>query len=132
MRSDFEKAFKSQYPHADYLACLKLDNSTNGYSLKNEVDKPDVNFWVCVGVNASWWAFQHQQSKVDELKLKLSEDSRILHNVIDIERKKNDELQKRVDAAQKLIQQWRDFETYSDDCANELEQALKGGNHESN
>ena len=68
MRSEFEKAFKNQYPHADYLACLKFDDSTNGYSLKKEVDKPDVNFWVCVGVNASWWAWQHQQSKVDELQ----------------------------------------------------------------
>ncbi|MCI3877725.1 hypothetical protein [Acinetobacter higginsii] len=34
--------------------------------------------------------------------------------------------QKRINAAEKLIQQWRDAETYSDDCANELEQALKG------
>lgn len=36
--------------------------------------------------------------QVDELQLKLGEDNRILHNVIEIERKKNDELQKRVDA----------------------------------
>lgn len=39
---------------------------------------------------------QHQQSKVDELQLKLSEESRILHNVIDIEYKKRDELQKQI------------------------------------
>lgn len=41
-------------------------------------------------------AWQHQQSKVDELQLKLSEESRILHNVIDIGYKKRDELQKQI------------------------------------
>lgn len=40
---------------------------------------------------------QSKQAEVDELQLKLSEDSRVLHNVIDIERKKCEELQKRVD-----------------------------------
>ena len=40
---------------------------------------------------------QSKQAEVDELQLKLSEDSRVLHNVIDIERKKCEELQKRID-----------------------------------
>ena len=42
---------------------------------------------------------QSKQDEVDELQLKLSEDSRVLHNVIDIERKKCEELQKRIDEA---------------------------------
>ena len=42
---------------------------------------------------------QSKQAEVDELQLKLSEDSRVLHNVIDIERKKCEELQKRIDEA---------------------------------
>ena len=38
-----------------------------------------------------------RQAEVDELQLKLSEDSRVLHNVIDIERRKCEKLQKRID-----------------------------------
>ena len=44
-----------------------------------------------------------KQAEVDELQLKLSEDSRVLHNVIDIERKKCEELQKRIDGALKIL-----------------------------
>lgn len=40
---------------------------------------------------------QSKQAEVDELQLKLREDSRVLHNVIDIERRKCEELQKRID-----------------------------------
>ena len=40
---------------------------------------------------------QSKQAEVDGLQLKLSEDSRVLHNVIDIERKKCEKLQKRID-----------------------------------
>ena len=40
---------------------------------------------------------QSKQAEVDGLQLKLSEDSRVLHNVIDIERRKCEELQKRID-----------------------------------
>ena len=42
---------------------------------------------------------QSKQAEMDGLQLKLSEDSRVLHNVIDIERKKCEELQKRIDEA---------------------------------
>lgn len=42
---------------------------------------------------------QSKQAEVDELQLKLSEDLRVLHNVIDIERRKCEELQKRIDEA---------------------------------
>lgn len=52
---------------------------------------------------------------VDMAKLSLKQQAKI------------DEQQKQIDAAQKLIQEWRDVETYSDDCANQLEQALRGG-----
>ena len=75
MRSEFEKAFKKEYQQADYLAALKFNEVNNGYMPIKEVDPPDVNFWVCVGVNASWWAFQHQQSKVDELQA----ENKMLH-----------------------------------------------------
>ena len=44
---------------------------------------------------------QSKQAEVDELQLRLSEDSRVLHNVIDIERRKCEELQKLIDDALK-------------------------------
>ena len=51
-------------------------------------------------LEAAWEAGQQsKQAEIDELQLKLSEDSRVLHNVIDIERKKCEELQKRIDEA---------------------------------
>lgn len=78
--------------------------------------------------------WQHQQAKVEELQLKISEDSRILHNVIDLESKKNGELQKRVDAVTHLIRGLRaEFDLWMDvECPQVerqielLEQALKG------
>ena len=49
---------------------------------------------------------QSKKAEVDELQLKLSEDSRVLHNVIDIERKKCEELQKRIDRAVERIEDY--------------------------
>ena len=49
---------------------------------------------------------QSKQAEIDELQLKLSEDSRVLHNVIDIERKKCEELQKRIDRAVERIEDY--------------------------
>ena len=49
---------------------------------------------------------QSKQSEVDGLQLKLSEDSRVLHNAIDIERKKCEELQKRIDGAVERIEDY--------------------------
>ena len=49
----------------------------------------------------AWWAFKHQQSKVDELQKKLDEYIFIAESVDEMyerEVKKNNELQKRVDA----------------------------------
>ena len=116
MRSDFEKAFKKEYPHADYLACLKFDEVENQYRpINEEVEPTDVNFWVCVGVNTGWWAWQYRQTEVDEL-------------------------QKRVDSTLKVVQSMRNEVKHghlSDDesqtlsgYANDLEQALKGGSNE--
>ena len=49
---------------------------------------------------------QSKQAEVDGLQLKLSEDSRVLHNVIDIERRKCEELQKRIDRAVERIEDY--------------------------
>ena len=68
---------------------------------------------------------QSKQAEVDELQLKLSEDSRVLHNVIDIERKKCEELQKRIDALSKKLNEMAHI--FLDD----LDDILKGNSHES-
>ena len=62
---------------------------------------------------------QSKQAEVDELQLKLSEDSRALHNVIDIERKKCEELQNKYDAM------YRAF-TVADDCRKEWHHCYMG------
>ncbi|MDQ8869067.1 MULTISPECIES: hypothetical protein [Gammaproteobacteria] len=88
--------------------------------------------------------WQHQQAKVEELQLKISEDSRILHNVIDLESKKNGELQKRVDALELKLREIagiarraRHGEYYTESGRNaglniaaEIEQALKGDQYD--
>ena len=55
-----------------------------------ESNKSDYGYYFNAGQ-------QSKQAEVDELQLKLSEDSRVLHNVIDIERRKCEKLQKRID-----------------------------------
>ena len=71
---------------------------------------------------------QSKQAEVDELQLKLSEDSRVLHNVIDIERKKCEELQKRIDGALKELELLNYYRTGNSDNAINI---LKGDSHES-
>ena len=68
---------------------------------------------------------QSKQAEVDGLQMKLSEDSRVLHNVIDIERKKCEELQKRIDALSKKLNEMAHI--FLDD----LDDILKGDSHES-
>ncbi|WP_293735012.1 hypothetical protein [uncultured Acinetobacter sp.] len=88
MRSEFEKT-------KTYGLCKSLQIDFDEDRKRYYSINPDLHVDV-MSINSALCMFQEQQSKVDELQLKLSEDSRILHNVIDIERKKNDELQKQV------------------------------------
>ena len=79
-------------------------------------------------LEAAWEAGQQsKQAEVDELQLKLSEDSRVLHNVIDIERKKCEELQKRIDRVAHIL-------TYTNHAStplcNELREILKGNTND--
>lgn len=81
------------------------------------------------------WAWQYQQSKVGELQEDLEEAALSQMKLYE----ENNELQKRVDAVQRLIESWNmtnfDKSTHFNDgyeegcfnCARELEQALKGG-----
>ena len=69
-------------------------------------------------------AWNFKQAEVDGLQLKLSEDSRVLHNVIDIERKKCEELQKRIDVLSKKLNEMAHI--FLDD----LDEILKGNTNE--
>ena len=71
---------------------------------------------------------QSKQAEVDGLQMKLSEDSRVLHNVIDIERKKCEELQKRIDEA---LHEADESCGVSVDAFVKLNRILKGNSHES-
>ena len=100
MRSEFEKWLGDVW-----LSDAKWDESKNTYSDSR--------------IHCMWSAWQHQQTKIDEL-------------------------QKRVDAALKLIESWNKtefdktthwtegYEQGCYHCAAQLEQALKGGSDASN
>lgn len=95
-----------------------------------------------VGIEEAYEAGQQsQQAKVEELQKQLSEYifvSETLDEMYVKEVQKSDELQKRVDAALKLIESWNEIafdktthwtEGYEEGCyhcAAQLEQALKG------
>lgn len=70
---------------------------------------------------------QSKQAEVDRLELKLSEDSRVMHNVIDIERRKCDELQKRID---EVIEYLDGCDSCCDISKLHLIEVLQGDSHE--
>lgn len=67
----------------------------------------EFGFYPNMAMTVADLVWQHQQAKVEELQLKISEDSRILHNVIDLESKKSDELQKRVKFLEQELGAWK-------------------------
>ncbi|WP_087546705.1 hypothetical protein [Acinetobacter sp. WCHA39] len=110
MRSEFEKHFLSLKFATEGSAQRCLDSCT--FDSEQDAYLPDVN-WIsdndedecviyCCMLNTSYISFKEQQSKIDEL-------------------------QKRVDAAQKLIDDWSFGGVHIFDLLDELEQALKGG-----
>ena len=109
MRSEF---LKQHGPKV--LKIVKFDESVNAFVLLDHLDLTEINLNALAEINYGWALWQHQQSKVDEL-------------------------QKRVDAALKLIESWNKtefdktthwtegYEEGCYHCAAQLEQALKGG-----
>ena len=124
------------------LRCTPYTSKKGGYG------SFDLDFGLCV--------YQHQQSKMDELQRRnqmlndnIKEQGQKLvyqNEVIETQAEKllglrdeNAEMQKRVDAAQKLLEKWKTtgLNGKSDyavggaharqNCEDELEQALKGG-----
>ena len=81
-------------------------------------------------LEAAWEAGQQsKQAEVDGLQMKLSEDSRVLHNVIDIERRKCEELQKRIDETMKMLAHGEGYGY--EQCTRLAINILKGDSHES-
>ncbi|BCZ09833.1 hypothetical protein OCUAc17_12080 [Acinetobacter pittii] len=100
---------------------------------------------VPLAIGLQWEAWQEQQAKVEELQNNIN----LLNEALDIKeqlnqklREREDELQKRVDTALKLIQSWNEIafdktthwtEGYEEGCyhcAAQLEQALKGDQYD--
>lgn len=92
-----DKAFRDYFIRKlggySILKMAKFDESTNRYESDLLCD------YTQGFLNGSLRTFQEQQKRIDELQLKASEDSRILHNIINIERNKCDVLQARIDEA---------------------------------
>ena len=102
MRSGFEEYYSKKYPNDQ---CTLIRNGNYSGWLKQQ----------------HWEQWQHQQSKVDELTKQ--RDSFI--KAYEIEMDKSVELQKRVDAALKMISINRGF-AWGSVSISRLEQALKG------
>ena len=60
----------------------------------------------CYYLNGMLTMFEEQEKKIDEVNEKHSEEKRILHNVIEMNQAKIDELQKRIDDASNKIDFW--------------------------
>ncbi len=124
MRSEFEKWFKTS---RSYL----ILKEANYFNLDLFEFNESYKRYVHNGIQIAFEAYQHQQSKVDELTKQ--RDSFI--KAYEIEINKNIELQKRMDAVKQLIEDYKDPSITSDKSfqhglllvVRELEQALKGG-----
>lgn len=130
-----KKALQEQFEAIAIQNCWNINKYPAGWDGRGDDEYAD-DF-----VSGAWWGFQHQQAKVEELQKQLSEYifvSETLDEMYVKEVQKSDELQKRVDAALKLIESWNEIafdktthwtEGYEEGCyhcAAQLEQALKG------
>lgn len=139
MRSEFEK---NRY----WVGLFKTDVEFN--ALLGEFGRYELNgsrrvdHGYLEDFNSKWEAYaeawQHQQTKVDELKKQKSLQELEINQIAQANQQwklKCDELQKRVDAVKQLIKDYKDPSITSDKSfqhglllvADELEQALKGG-----
>lgn len=132
---------RSEFELLPFVAVILDDNfifveHTNEYTHKNHTEhRVSLGF-----LNGAWLVYQHQQSKVDELTQLYAKElfnkkvvaKKAAKQIVELQLK-NDELQKRVDAVQALVKRWKAYkgldikEIALLHCANDLEQALKGG-----
>ena len=126
MRSEFEKLPQIE----SHLHNVVFDEGSNKYLTKKMGYLPfEFSEWF---LNGSWTIYQHQQSKVDELKLQVAEMKSRLNDaytdgqsaMYTARQSKVDELQKRVDTALKILSSKKKMYV---DMIIEIEQALKAG-----
>ena len=129
MKSEFEKWLGDVW-----LSDAEWDESKNTYSDSR--------------IHCMWSAWQHQQSKIDELQAKFDQhdqwlgnrnkDVQELNNIIAKHVTEKDELQKRVDDLTQVVEELLEemkyptatFEEVICSGVRELEQVLKGGSDE--
>lgn len=123
MKSEFEKWFKTS---RSYLALKEA----NYYDLDLFEFNESYKRYVHSGIQIAFETWQHQQAKVDELNQELEaqrEETIKGYSKISELRLERDELQKRVDTAQKVADKMVKGTVSVSMFAYELEQALKGG-----
>ena len=129
MRSEFEK----NVIHKQIIDRVRFSEKANQYL---PVDASSCVDRSCADVvNVGWISYQYQQSKVDELRANFDQhdqwlgqrnrDVQELNDIIAKHVAEKDELQKRVDAALKMISINRGF-AWRPESISQLEQALKG------
>lgn len=92
-------------------------------------EKHEDGSYIQIEVENAKKVFNHQQAKVEELQVQLKgaeERAQLVLKYKDKYRLERDELQKRVDQAEKLIQKWNGGGYDIFDVFKQIEQALKG------
>lgn len=129
MKSEFEK----NVIHKQIIGRVRFSEKANQYLPIDALSSVDRG---CADVvNVGWISYQYQQSKVDELKANFDQhdqwlgqrnrDVQELNDIIAKHVTEKDELQKRVDAALKMISSNGGF-AWRRESISQLEQALNG------
>ena len=96
--SELRQKFESLPEVTDSLSC-HIRIGSDGLYYTSLVNFEKLTAWL----NGAWYAFQEQQAKIDELEKELSTTKQVLHNVIDMERAKKIELEKKINANKEKI-----------------------------
>ncbi|WP_253199505.1 hypothetical protein [Acinetobacter baumannii] len=118
-----KKALQEQFEAIAVQNCWNINKYPAGWDGRGDDE------YVDEFVNGAWWAFQHQQAKVEELQqenLRLAYGNTSYYNQAVKQNEIIDELQKRVNKCQQLIQKWNGGGYDIFDVFKEIEQALKG------
>ncbi|MFX7110644.1 hypothetical protein ABTI33_02590 [Acinetobacter baumannii] len=138
-REEFEKHYLN-LPFHDSKAAQKCLDSCD-FDVKQNVYIPNAKWFLdndtdegviyCCMLNTAYMSFQHQQAKVEELQKQLNEYIFVAETLDEMyvkEVKSSDELQKRVDAAIRLLVE---AELYQSEPNIDLAmKALKGEGHD--
>ncbi|HAV5336624.1 TPA: hypothetical protein JI084_15775 [Acinetobacter baumannii] len=82
-----------------FLPGFKFNEATNEYERSEEFTLPEYTLGF---FNGAWYAFQHQQAKVDELQNNIN----LLNEALDIKEQLNQKLREREDELQKQLSEY--------------------------